>query len=853
MDFYQYFQSHTNYFWQWEENSDVAAIPNGSTIAYRDFIIELLKGIEDQGLPSFGALLLFIIATNDTATSDLDFLKKKFRNETEWKDYTDDAFDFLQIVTSLPPKYKRGKNRIQLLQTLFFNAHRRTSVKNAKYIVSNFTSQSFGISKALQKEELNEKVIEADLRVLALLYKKMPSAKDILDRMASVPEIGEEVNLQNDAEKNIPNTKKDFVEELLDNGKTFHVGVLIKRIWSGLNIPYHNTLPSQQPIGGVSDLTNKGDFDRLLISEFANDDLVFLSRLANNEALYINREIPPQENDLDRIILIDVSLKNWGTPKIIAYALMLAIARHPKTDIHCTAFAVGNSMHALGFASVDDVIQSLYVLDDCLFPEKGLETFCKEYGSGKNMEVIFISSVNSVRSPVMQKLLADHHDLFNYWIYTDSEGKIDLYKKSHKSKKHVQHLELPLEKLWQQEKRPKPAIENYENYNGEIKYPILFPVSVYKRLLNTSSGKLFAITPDGKLLQHYLIGDYKKGWQLLHENINVSAKIEIGEVSNVDGDVILLMFDINKKEIILLNVNNGTEKKITFPEWKPSKYHDFLFYEGVFYYLEALEYRLIDPITGEMTLTQYAPTVALKNAYEQRSKELSKLTLNSFGLFSTLRNIKEIFINTDGNLVFNKHALVINSYGVIKLEKTTCLQKKQQAKLIGESEFVFPGGLSVINKIGMFILRDVKVSGENNATTESEYQLVLRNAGSNKMELIKILREYLYVSLSDGKTIVDTCSVILSGVSKEKAEYYYKIITGRLSDVKLSIETHNSEQMIFIPAVLDKQLGVATNEHYAGNAFYYISERNKIIDTKEFWKKHILPFIEKIKSYETTN
>ena len=43
-------------------------------------------------------------------------------------------------------------------------------------------------------------------------------------------------------------------------------------------------------------MTNKGDFHRMLLSEFANEDDVFINRVANNEALYIQREIPPEEN-----------------------------------------------------------------------------------------------------------------------------------------------------------------------------------------------------------------------------------------------------------------------------------------------------------------------------------------------------------------------------------------------------------------------------------------------------------------------------------------------------------------------------------------------------------------------------
>ena len=42
--------------------------------------------------------------------------------------------------------------------------------------------------------------------------------------------------------------------------------------------------PDELPLGGVSDITNRGDWDKLLLSELAHDDLTLTARLANNVA-----------------------------------------------------------------------------------------------------------------------------------------------------------------------------------------------------------------------------------------------------------------------------------------------------------------------------------------------------------------------------------------------------------------------------------------------------------------------------------------------------------------------------------------------------------------------------------------
>jgi hypothetical protein len=69
MDVTEYFQSYENYFWEWETDEDIAgdsgyhdnnliSIPGVGAIAYRPYIMEILKELQPQGWPPFGALLM---------------------------------------------------------------------------------------------------------------------------------------------------------------------------------------------------------------------------------------------------------------------------------------------------------------------------------------------------------------------------------------------------------------------------------------------------------------------------------------------------------------------------------------------------------------------------------------------------------------------------------------------------------------------------------------------------------------------------------------------------------------------------------------------------------------------------
>ena len=356
-----YFQSYADYFWQWEDNLDVLTIPNGNTIAYSAYVLEVMEKLGTQGLPPFGSLLLAIIATNPNSKDSINQVYGYLYSEHP-PVVLSEGTDFLYTLHDLPSKYKQGKNRLLLFQTIFKNCHNINSPHHSERILVSHELERKGLNSFSIDKPFNENILIKDYRTLSLLNRKYPDTYSIINAIANIPEFEEEIKIEVSPilEKE---GKKDFVDELIENDKTFYVGSLIKRIWGGLNIPVHSALPSQQPLGGISDLTNKGDFDKLLISEFANDDLVFLSRLANNEALYIQREIPPINSNLERIILIDISLKNWGTPKSIAFAILLAIAKHPKTNIACTAYVVGNSYRAISFDNIHEIIENLDYLD----------------------------------------------------------------------------------------------------------------------------------------------------------------------------------------------------------------------------------------------------------------------------------------------------------------------------------------------------------------------------------------------------------------------------------------------------------------------------------------------------------
>jgi hypothetical protein len=719
MTLYEYFQSTNNYFWQWEYDADsegfnVIGIPEGNTIVYREMVVDIMDKLSHQGTPPFGVLLLLLIATNPNGEEDIKKIDRKLTDYLIYSENTTNsnavsimvtmATQFLYLLTQLPKEYKIGANRVLLFQTLLQNSHNKLGYQKIRPIVKAMQSKSYSEVELLKVIEFNESIFLKDFRIVSLLKKRFDNVEDIMAKMGDLLPIEEELLTENTNNDEKP--KLDFVEELIENTNTFHVGSLLKRIWSGLNVPFHNVLPSQQPIGGVSDLTNKGNFDRLLISEFANDDIVFLSRIANNEALYINREVPPQSEDLERIILVDVSIKNWGTPKLLAHALLLAIAKHPKSSIHCTAYAVGETYQPLNFDSIHEIIEGVQYLEGCLEASNGLTAFFNDNPANKNNEIFFITTTDAVKSAAVQKVLSDNHSAINYWIYTDAEGKIDLFKKQHSSRKHIQTLKLPLEELWT--KKPKNGVIApliVPKKPEEQFYNILFPKqNKMKSSLSTSDGEIFHI------VEKYILREVgeKSGWLMIYDQVPIAQAYEIGLMES--GEIILLCYNNDEKKLTLINLTTKFRSSIDF-DWSSTSYKYFVFYDDVFLFYNS-------PQTLYITLTHQVNIVnnTTSTFYvisRNRKAELVNLKKRISFASNTLKNINKVFINSQGNLSVNAHEFVYDQ-NCILLRKMTYNQVIVQAEVISEGKdiFVFSNNHTVtVNRLGMLILSHQTLDG----------------------------------------------------------------------------------------------------------------------------------------------
>ncbi len=832
-----YFQSFTDYFWQWEEDGDVLTIPNYNTLAYRGLVMNLLAELENTGFPSFNAFLLTVIATGHDSENLLYQVEAIFHKNISQTDSTsiNNAFDFLKLLSQVPEKYKTGKLKPLLFKAIFKSAHNKLAInksENALNILRN-ASQTIGNQ---EKVALSSFVVQEDLKTLYLLAKKFQSIDQIIYEIVEIPTLEKDLEITGDKGSN------RLIDDLQKNTSTQTMAALVPFIWSGIQIPFHSTNASQQPLGGVSDLTNKGNINQLLISEFAYDDLTFMSRIANNESLYLRREAPPSTHQKKRVILIDVSLKNWGTPKTISFATMLAIANHPKTDIICESYLIGNKVYPIQINSVDAIIEALQIIDPCINSRTGLEEYFKHYHSKNNIELFLLSEESIMQQMEMLDVLSSYKSQIQYLMISDFSGSIDLYKNLKNSRKHIQHLELPLSRL-QHNKSPQEKNTQRMNIKG---YPILFkrPRS-YKSILVTENNDIFCFSKRGAILRfnNRLLKTHEMGWDLVSENAFANHN-EIGIGVLEDGSYLFLEYNNQERQITLTNLHTQQKKKFHLEHWKNNKL-GFIFQNQKFLHQSGNQIWSINP-NGEMEESNYTEN-ELRNVSNTNDKWVTQFLSQPGKENGAFWKVTDIGITETDHLIFNVHELMLGTGNFIKLKTQTSKNHVIKAEMIAEGNFEFPDG-STVNMVssGLIILKsshsDIpniyvpSVIGSHLAAATPQvfagnefyrkqplFEVTLKETGNQKLQIIKLLKSKASIALKHAKELVDNVPCKILHLFSEEEAYA------------------TQEELEKLGAVA----GVSpVDENY---------KPQETISTQLFFSDYIQPFVDQILSHEASH
>jgi hypothetical protein len=508
-----YFQAPSDYFWQWAENGEVIEWITGRTICYREDMVAVLKGLNTDKLPPLSSVLLVLASCNDNWKESNDFfgllrgLLRSIDSKSPGPDLEQmevllfDAIKFLDIVNDLPKELRNGAFKRHLFHEVFYEGNLNRAADTDLVMINEFTSgrqdkEIFGLGETIERRHFTH-----HLEYLRKVYKKYPNVQTLeikirtgLDQLSSPVYLDEQ-----------PTEPLDLLGELEIDSRTQGVARLAKALIAALHIPMHANRSSDLSFGGFSDITNRGSFDRLLLSELAQEDLLFTARLVNNEAMFLRREEPPDQKKRERIVIVDSTIKTWGLPRVFAISAALGCSIN-KFFTSSKTYSLGSEAYEeIDLSSKNGVVNALGKLDAGINCFTALTSLMKIKPSVAQTECIFITDCETVKDYQFNLLLKELDYPLNYTISVSREGDFQLSEVRQGKLRPLSSAKMDLEDLLfnvphvNSKKR-----DNWPAYLKQAKSPLYCPTTgIYPSIKNCYFEKgvgVIGVNDQGRVL-----------------------------------------------------------------------------------------------------------------------------------------------------------------------------------------------------------------------------------------------------------------------------------------------------------------------------------------------------------------
>lgn len=403
-------------FWKWEEDGALITTLDDETLVFAPELAGVITQLAPHGLPPLGALLLVLGACREHAVSN--FVDNLFCQRllhtlhelqaTEHTDLLNETLRRLNVVqevwqrlpkqpgakasvasavfsrlTSLP-KYTDPSELVHYLEQR--GGERQVYLENIVGCRSQFLYELGLLRRALYNttaEELLDRIgISLDDVILAVAVETLPPATT---------------------------TARDLLREIESDEELSGLARLAKQVLATLNLPRAISDPDELPDGGLSDITNRGALDRLLLSELAHDDLTLAVRVALREALYLRREAPPRTPPRQRTLLVDCGLRLWGVPRLFATSVAMAIASASEENFKVTTYrTAADSALPINLHDRAGLVEHLAALDHRLHPAAALQDLLaiQAQESDVETELVLITSDDTWDDYSFQRELA---------------------------------------------------------------------------------------------------------------------------------------------------------------------------------------------------------------------------------------------------------------------------------------------------------------------------------------------------------------------------------------------------------------------------------------------------------------
>ncbi len=454
--------------WCWLDEGDVLAWRDGGTIAFRAEVEAVLRRLSAHGLPPFGAIAWLLAACRsgsgqravDELTSQLEVLRSLLNFSEEFGRVVPGV---LRRISELPENVRTSTDaKGTLAEMLFEDQSLRTTPEFATTVVTAL--EHGGRQHVASKPAIPD-------RTLRVIVAELHALRDGADRISADAlqarlGVGFEHEIKPAPVEVEPTVSaRDWIASLKNDPELGGVARLAQQLLPVTQLLRALSDPDELPLGGVSDITNRGDFDRLLCSELAHDDTTLMIRVATNEALYLRREVPPRTPQRCRSVLVDVSLRMWGVPRVYAAAVALAFAATADKHGTCSAWRPsGKFIVEIDLLHRPGLTALLEALEMSRHPGDALGPFHETLSDGNNeddveFEPVLITTEDVLADREFQHALAAWPGGTLYIATVQRDGSYRLRIQTARGQRVLREAQLSLDELLEAPQATVPLID----------------------------------------------------------------------------------------------------------------------------------------------------------------------------------------------------------------------------------------------------------------------------------------------------------------------------------------------------------------------------------------------------------
>lgn len=629
----QYLAPQPMSFWSLKDDGETFTGCYGATIAFREELVCVMRRLGSHPLPPFGAVLLLLAATRDSwkeirndenaineileppalrldLASRMQFMLDAV-SLSEGGAMSTSASKELEVeLTDLFAECLAGLDRIHALP----RERRHSSVAKAEIVAlvcENTKNVHEQISSETIVEALEGRWHAAALDEWATKPSLDPSGSSNLDDASATSEATsmywrmlEVLRCLRDGFANFdPNRLelrmetgldqlpapvaldlppvvgiKTLLKSLEEDRELEGLARLVRALQAAVYLPRPVAEPVDLPVGGVSDISNRGSLDRLLISELAHDDLTLATRVAMNEALYYRREIPPRTPSHDRLILLDCGIRLWGIPRVFASAVGLALVANADRRAAPRVFrAERTSAVAVDFETKEGLKAHLSSLVTTAHPGAAIPSLMEQVGeSSDGVEVVIVTSDDTLADPDFANAPALVDLPETYLITVSRSGQFRLYLMTKRSKKLIREATLSLDDLFaidgQDSLAATPSLALWDA-SLDLDLPAIVRVRPFPLLLwhNVAYDRIWSVDDSGNVVDPEFVYTLSTDRRLLRwmapdkGGLLVADDLPPGKVrwaasrSSADGIHRAVIGPLQKNGLVLIGVNERGE------------------------------------------------------------------------------------------------------------------------------------------------------------------------------------------------------------------------------------------------------------------------------------------------------